>query len=88
MHEKFYRNSIKEISLFKKAPKGELTIVLSSANTKDQNSNTADINTQAFKYLKKYSLKDVVDLISKKEKISKKIVYEICLKIKNNEKIK
>ena len=88
MHETFYRNSIKEISLFKKAPKGELTIVLSPANTKDQNSNTADINTQAFKYLKKYSLKDVVDLISKKEKISKKIVYEICLKIKNNDKIK
>jgi len=27
-----------------------------------------------------------VDLISKKEKISKKKVYEICLQIKNNEK--
>jgi hypothetical protein len=41
---------------------------------------------QALKYLKKYSLKDVVELISKKEKISKKKVYEICLKIKKNEK--
>ena len=58
IHETFYRNSIKEISLFKKSPKGELTIVLSPANKKNQNSNTADINTQAFKYLKKYSLKD------------------------------
>jgi len=29
----------------------------------------------------------VVDLISKKEKVSKKTVYELCLKIKNNEKI-
>ena len=31
-------------------------------------------------------MKDVVELISKKEKISKKKVYEICLKIKKNEK--
>ena len=35
------------------------------------------------KYLKKYSLKDTVDLISKMEKISKKELYKICLKIKN-----
>ena len=83
IHETFYRNSIKEISLFKKAPKGELTIVLSPANTKDQNSNTADINTQAFKYLKKYSLKDTVDLILVSEKINKKEIYKLCLKVKN-----
>ena len=45
-----------------------------------------DILNQAKKYLNKYSVKDVVELISKKEKISKKKVYDICLKIKNNEK--
>ena len=38
------------------------------------------------KYLKKYSLKDVVELISKKENVSKNKVYEICLEIKTNEK--
>ena len=45
-----------------------------------------DIVTEATEYLKKYSLKDVVELVSKKEKVSKKKVYEICLKIKKNEK--
>ena len=45
-----------------------------------------DIIKQAKNYLKKYSLKDVVELISKKEKISKNKIYEICLKIKKNEK--
>tara|TARA_A100001011_G_scaffold241645_1_gene249681 strand:- start:94 stop:228 length:135 start_codon:yes stop_codon:yes gene_type:complete len=35
------------------------------------------------KYLKKYSLKDTVNLISETEKISKKIIYKLCLKIKN-----
>jgi hypothetical protein len=32
--------------------------------------------------LKKYSLKDVVEFISKKENLPKKLVYNSCLKIK------
>ena len=35
------------------------------------------------KNLKKYSIKDTVELISKSEKISKKLIYNLCLKIKN-----
>ena len=35
------------------------------------------------KYLKKYTLKDTVDLIFENEKISKKKIYDLCLKIKN-----
>ena len=35
------------------------------------------------KYLKNYSLKDTVNLIIETEKINKKKVYELCLKIKN-----
>ena len=35
------------------------------------------------KYLKKYSLKDTVTLILETEKINKKHVYDLCLKIKN-----
>ena len=54
--------------------------------TNNKLSTDAEIINQANKYLNKYSLKDVVELISKKEKISKKKVYEICLKIKKNEK--
>jgi len=73
--------------LFKDTLKGELTIVISSKKKEEEIFNIIDINNQALKYLKKYSLKDVVDLISKKEKVSKKTVYELCLKIKNNEKI-
>ena len=34
-------------------------------------------------YLKKYSLKDTVNLISEVEKINKKKIYKLCLKIKN-----
>ena len=34
------------------------------------------------KYLKNYSLKDTVNLILETEKISKKKIYNLCLKIK------
>ena len=33
-------------------------------------------------YLKRYKLKDVVELMSAKEKVSKKIIYKLCLKNK------
>jgi len=86
IHETFYRDSINKIELFKSALKGELTIVISKIYRNNEPESDKDIENQAIKYLKKYSLKDVVELISKKEKISKKKVYETCLKIKNNEK--
>ena len=86
MHETFYRDSINTIKPFKTALKGELTIVISKIYQNNEIESDKDITSQAEKYLKKYSLKDVVELISKKEKISKKKVYETCLKIKNNDK--
>ena len=86
MHETFYRDSVSTMRLFKTIPKGELTIVISKIYHNNDKESDEDIENQAKKYLKKYTLKDVVELISKKEKISKKKVYEICLKIKNNEK--
>ena len=88
IHETFYRDKLSTIKLFKSTLKGELTIVLSKnyTNNKQILDLDLDIVRQATEYLKKYSLKDVVELISKKEKISKKQVYEICLKIKNDKK--
>jgi len=86
IHETFYRDKISTIKPFKTTLKGELTIVISKIYSNNVNESDVDIVAEAAKYLKKYSLKDVVELISKKEKISKKKVYEICLKIKNNEK--
>jgi 16S rRNA (cytidine1402-2'-O)-methyltransferase len=86
MHETFYRESVDAIKLFKTVPKGELTIVISKIYHNNDEESDEDIEIQATQYLKKYSLKDVVELISKKEKISKKKVYEICLKLKNDKK--
>tara|TARA_B100000780_G_C21108253_1_gene447666 strand:- start:41 stop:895 length:855 start_codon:yes stop_codon:yes gene_type:complete len=89
IHETFYRESINTISLFKTSLKGELTVVISKNSNKNKLESNDNINiiNQAIKYLKKYSLKDVVELISKKENISRRKIYEICLKIKNDKKI-
>jgi len=86
LHETFYREKISTIKPFKTKIKGELTIVISKIYTNNKSVSNLEIINQAKKYLNKYSLKDVVELISKKEKISKKKVYDICLKIKNDKK--
>ncbi len=72
IHETFYRDRIDTIKSFKTPLKGELTIVISKIFHNIYIESDKDIESQANKYLKKYSLKDVVELISKKEKISKK----------------
>ena len=41
------------------------------------------IINKAKKYLKKYSLKDTVDLIMESEKANKNKIYRLCLQIKN-----
>ena len=87
IHETYYRDDVNKIKPFKGALKGELTVVVSKKfNIKNESFVDKDIKKEAASFLKKYSLKDVVELISKKEKISKKKVYEICLLIKNEEK--
>jgi len=86
LHETFYREKISTIKPFKTSLKGELTVIISKIYTKDKLVTNNEIIDQAKQFLNKYSLKDVVELISKKEKISKKKVYSICLKIKNDKK--
>ena len=86
MHEFFYRGDVQNISIFKKPLKGELTVVISEQNLKINKVDNVDlIINKAKKYLKKYSLKDTVELISNLENTNKKKVYDICLKIKNEE---
>ena len=83
IHETFFREEIKNLKFFKNSLKGELTVVISEVNNKIKKFNDKKISIQARKYLKIYSLKDTVDLIYQSEKINKKKIYQLCLKIKN-----
>ena len=87
LHEVFYRGQIDEINLFKTLVKGELTVVISEKNIKDKIIDDDKIKKKAKILLKKNTLKDTVKLLFDTEKVSKKKIYDICLKLKENEKI-
>ena len=82
-YESYYRESIDDLSLFKTQLKGELTIVISQKIKKKLlTTDYVKIEKQVIKYLKSYTVKDIVQLISEKEKVSKKIIYNLCIKNK------
>ncbi len=87
IHESFYREKINSIKSFKNSLKGELTVVISNIDSKNKTINEEKIINKAKKFLKRYRLKDTVDLILESEKINRKKIYQICLKIKNEENI-
>ena len=86
IHETFYRKDINKINMFKNKVKGELTVVISEKSTKNKKFDEKKIVEKAKKYLKKYSLKDVVELLFETEQINKKRIYQLCLDIKKNVK--
>ena len=83
IHESFYRFEINNLKLFDKSIKGELTIVISEKNIKEKSFDKNKIINKAKKFLKKYTLRDTVDMILETEKVNKKEVYQICLDLKN-----
>ncbi len=72
IYETFYRGDINNFNLFKNTIKGELTVVISETASKSKEFDEYKIIKEAKKYLKKYSLKDTVDLIFQIEGINKK----------------
>ena len=87
MHETFFREDINNVKMFKNQLKGELTVVVSEGKVKDKKLDKKKIYSDARKYLKKYTLKDTVDIIFEKENINKKEIYKLCLSIKNEKNI-
>ena len=84
IHETFIRGKVSSIGVLSENIKGEFTVVLSEKikgkNFKKEINESARIEIK--KMLKKYSHKDVVEFISKKENLPKKMIYNFCLKLK------
>ena len=84
IHEEFIRSEVQSIKSIPANLKGELTIVLSEKN-KEKNTKkliSESVTMQIKKMLKKYSHKDVVEFISKKENLPRKMIYNYCLDLK------
>ena len=82
IHEFFIKNDVEKLEdLPSSILKGEFTIVLSQIikEKKQATEINETVRLEIKKMLKKYSHKDVVEFISKKENLSKKHVYDFCL---------
>ena len=84
IHEEFIRCKVEDLKKIKIYDKGELTIVISEIK---ESINSFGFLTESDKkiikiMLKNKSIKDIIKKFSSK-KIPKKIIYDFCLKLKN-----
>ena len=83
--EEFIRIKIDELEEFKKDLKGELTIVISEKKNIKNISKELDESDKILinNMINKISTKEIINIISTKSKIPKKLIYNYCLKLKN-----
>ncbi len=84
-YEEYIRSNLRDLKTFKIQPKGELTIVLSE---KQVNKRTSQVLSESdIKNIKtminKLSTKEITEIIRQNSSVSKKEIYEYCLKLKN-----
>ena len=84
-YEEYIRTEVDILKPFKDNPKGELTIVISEKGKIKKTSLKLEESDKKTikKMIKKLSIKDITDLISQNSNIPKKIIYNYCLKLKN-----
>ena len=85
LHEEYIRIKVRNLSELEISQKGEMTVVISQ-NLKPQNRLQLvdeSVKKKINKLLKKMSIKDITSKINEENNISKKIVYDFCLKKKN-----
>ena len=87
IYEEFIRSEIDELKLFDKSPKGELTIVISEKrNIKKSTEELSESDKRNIKkMINKFTIKEIIDLINRDNKIQKKLIYDYCLKVKNED---
>lgn len=85
LYEEFIRQNIDDLKPFVKEPKGELTVVISE---KKIIKNTSQLLSELDKIIinkmiNKLSVKEITNFINYNRGISKKEIYNYCLKLKN-----
>ena len=83
-YEEYIRVDIDDLQPFKSDPKGELTLVISESLKKNSSIILKESDRENIKkMIKKISIKDITNLISQNTNVSKKEIYNYCLKLKN-----
>ena len=84
-YEEFFRYKIEYLDTKSINLKGEITLVVSHKINFNKTSNNLDESDKKKikKLIKKLSIKEIIDLIKEGKDISKKVIYNYCLKLKN-----
>ena len=84
VYESYIRDKVAKVKNLSDNLRGELTVVISEKNKENKFKKVIDesVKIKIKEMIKKYSIKDGVEFISKKENLPKKIVYNFCLKAK------
>lgn len=84
-YEEFIRTEIDSLKEFDFKLKGELTIVISEKLLSKKSSHILDESDKKIieMMINKLSIKEITSLINKNKKISKKEIYNYCLRLKN-----
>ena len=85
IYEEFIRKDIDDLQIFNKDLKGELTVVISEKKIDKNRSQELSESDMIIikKMIKKLTVKEITEIISQNKDISKKEIYNYCLRIKN-----
>ena len=85
LYEEFIRTDIDLLESFKSDIKGEITIVISEKQNEKKTSQILDESDKRNikRLINKLSIKEIINLINENKNISKKEIYDYCLKLKN-----
>ena len=86
-YEEFFREEIDNLKKFESGLKGELTIVISEMiKVKNVSQKLSESDKDLIrKTINKLSIKEIVNLVTKNNEISKKEIYNYCLELKNED---
>ena len=84
-YEEFIRSEINDLDKLDLKFKGELTIVISEKKFDNKNSQSLNESDKRIinQMINKLSIKEIISLINYNNRISKKEIYDYCLKLKN-----
>ena len=85
LYEEFIRKSIDDLEPFSKEPKGELTVVISEKKIDKNTSQALSESDKNIinKMINTLTVKEITSFINQNRDVSKKEIYNYCLKLKN-----
>ena len=84
-YEEYFRSDVSELDKKNINLRGEITLVISEKKSINKTSNNLSESdkTKIRKMIKKFTVKEIVDIIKDGKNITKKEIYNYCLKIKH-----